>query len=361
MKLGIIGLPGAGKTTIFNALTRGDAPTGHSVAGRFDVLTAVVDVPDPRMDSLSRLFNPHKTTYAQVVYTDVAGLQKGMGENGGLAGPLLNHLAGLDGFVHVVRAFENEFYPHPEGSVDPLRDLEALDTELLLNDLLVVEGKLERLEEGLRKGAIKNKTAALAEQGLFERLLATLSEERPLRELAAGELSPEEEKSLRGYGLLTLKPVLVVFNIGDDQEEVTVSYPDAGSRVVNLRGQLEAELALLDEEEVAVFMEEYGVKELGLDRVIRLSYDLLGLQSFFTVGEDEVRAWTVRRQVRAVEAAGAIHTDLARGFIRAEVVAYHELLSLGSLAAARSAGKLRLEGKQYPVQDGEIMHVKFNL
>ena len=361
MKLGIIGLPGAGKTTIFNALTRGDAPTGHSVGGRFDVLTAVVDVPDPRMDSLSRLFRPRKTTYAQVIYTDIAGLQKGMGENGGLAGPLLNHLAGLDGFVHVVRAFEDEVYPHPEGTVDPLRDLETVDTELLLNDLLVVEGKLERLEEGLRKGAIKNKTAALAEQALFERLHATLSAERPLRVMTEAELTPEEIKAVRGYGLLTMKPVLVVFNIGDEQEEVGIAYSDYGSRVVNLRGQLEAELALLDNEEVTVFMEEYGVEELGLDRVIRLSYDLLGLQSFFTVGEDEVRAWTVRRQARAVDAAATIHTDLAKGFIRAEVVGYSDLLNLGSLAAARSAGKLRLEGKQYPVQDGEIMHVKFNL
>ena len=361
MKLGIIGLPGAGKTTIFNALTRGDAPTGRSVGGRFDVLTAVVDVPDPRVDSLSCLFSPQKTTYAQVVYNDVAGLQKGMGENGGLAGPVLNHLAGLDGFVHVVRAFESEFYPHPEGSVDPRRDLETLDTELLLNDLLVVEGKLERLEEGLRKGAIKNKGAALVEQALFERLHATLSAERPLRDVNEAELNTEERKSLRGYGLLTLKPVLVVFNIGDDQEEVSVSYSHSGSRVVSLRGQLEAELALLDEEEVAVFMEEYGVAELGLDRVIRLSYDLLGLQSFFTVGEDEVRAWTVRRQSTAVDAAGTIHSDLAKGFIRAEVVGYDDLLTVGSLPAARSAGKLRLEGKQYPVQDGEIMHVKFNL
>jgi GTP-binding protein YchF len=361
MKLGIIGLPGAGKTTIFNALTRGDTPTGHSVAGRFDVQTAVVDVPDPRIDALYDLFKPKKTTYAQVVYTDIAGLQKGMGENGGLAGPLLNHLAGLDGFVHVVRAFENPFYPHPEGSVDPVRDLEALDMELLLNDLVVVEGKLERLADGLRKGAIKNRAAALAEQTLFERLQAVLTAERPLRDMSSAELTEEEAKSLRGYGLLTLKPVLVVFNIADDQEAVSVTYPYGGSQVVSLRGQLEAELALLDEAEVAVFMEEYGVAELGLDRVVRLSYDLLGLQSFFTVGEDEVRAWTVRRKATAVDAAGTIHSDLAKGFIRAEVVGYLDLIDLGSLPAARTAGKLRLEGKQYPVQDGEIVHVKFNL
>lgn len=358
MKLGIIGLPGAGKTTIFNALTRGDAPTGRSMGGRFDVLTAVVDVPDWRVDKLAELFSPRKVTYAQVVYTDIAGLQKGMGENGGLAGPLLNHLAGLDGLVHVVRAFEDELVPHPDGDVDPQRDLEALDTELLLNDLVIVEGKLERLSEGLRKGALKNRAEALAEQALFERLQTALGEETPLRNL---ELEPAEEKALRGYGLLTLKPVLVVFNIGDDQDEVTAAYPHAQSAAVNLRGRLEAELAQLAADEVTLFMEEYGVAELGLDRVIRESYDLLGLHSFFTVGEDEVRAWTVRRAATAVEAAGTIHSDLARGFIRAEVVRYEELLQLGGMAGARSAGRLRLEGKQYQVRDGEIVHVKFNV
>ena len=165
MKLGIIGLPGAGKTTIFNALTGGDVPTNRSVGGRFDVLTAVVDVPDVRVDGLAELFEPRKITYARVTYTDIAGLQKGLGENGGLAGPLLNHLAGLDGFVHVVRAFESDLFPHAEGSVNPRRDLEALDAELLLNDMLIVEGKLERIAEGLRKGAIKNRGEALAEQG----------------------------------------------------------------------------------------------------------------------------------------------------------------------------------------------------
>jgi ribosome-binding ATPase len=358
MKLGIIGLPGAGKTTIFNALTRGDAPTGRNMGGRFDVLTVVVEVPDRRVDRLAELFAPRKVTYAQVVYTDIAGLQKGMGENGGLAGPLLNHLAGLDGLVHVVRAFDEPLLPHPDGSVDPLRDVEVMDTELLLNDLLIVEGKLERLEEGLRKGVLKNRAEALAEQALFVRLQAALSAEQPLRDIG---LDDAEEKSLRGYGLLTLKPVLVVFNIGEEQDEVVCYYRHAQSAVANLRGRLEAELAQLPADEVALFMEEYGVAELGLDRVIRYSYDLLGLQSFFTVGEDEVRAWTVRRAATAVEAAATIHTDLARGFIRAEVVGCDELLQLGGMARARSAGRLRLEGKQYQVQDGEIMHVKFNV
>ncbi len=358
MKLAIIGLPGAGKTTIFNALTRGDAPTGRSMGGRFDVLTAVVDVPDERVDRLAELFQPRKVTYARVTYTDVAGLQKGIGEAGGLSGELLNHLAASDAFVHVVRAFESEQHPHPEGSVDPQRDLEALDAELLLTDLVAVEGKLERLAEGLKKGAIKDKSGALAEQALFQKLHDGLSEERPLRDL---DLDEEEQKALRGYGLLTLKPMLVVFNANDEGDEVQVPYNYQNTQTVTLRGRLEAELAQLTGEDLEMFMEEYGVEEQGLDRVIRLSYDLLGLQSFFTVGEDEVRAWTVKRTATALEAAAAIHTDLAKGFIRAEVVAYEELLETGSMAGARAAGKLRLEGKQYPVQDGDIVHVKFNL
>ncbi|RMG97755.1 MAG: redox-regulated ATPase YchF [Chloroflexi bacterium] len=362
MKLGIVGLPGAGKTTIFNALTKGNAPTGQSMGGRFDVLTAVVDVHDERVDVLSRMFNPKKTTYARITYTDVAGLQKGASEGGGMPGQLLNHLSGLDGFVHVVRAFESDVYPHPDGSVDPARDLEALDTEFLLNDLGIVERRMLKLQEGLSKGAFKNKGEAQAELALFEMMNEALMAERPLRDL---ELTEEQLKSLRGYGLLTLKPTLVVINIGDDQDEIQLDYQHRLTTVVNLRGKLEMELAQLsaegDEESLAMFMEEYGVTELSLDRVIRLSYDLMGLQSFFTVGEDEVRAWTVKRGATAVEAAGVIHSDLAKGFIRAEVIHYDDLVALGGMPQARAAGKLRLEGKTYIVQDGDIVHIKFNL
>lgn len=358
MKLGIIGLPGSGKTTIFNALTQGDAPTGQSMGGRFDVLTAVVDVPDERVDVLSAMFNPKKTTYAKVTYTDIAGLQKGIGESGGISGPLLNHLVTLDGFVHVVRAFEDENVPHLEDTIDPARDLAALDMEFLINDLVAVEGKLERLNEGLPKGAYKNKAAAEAEKALFERLHEALAEERPLREL---DLTDEEEKSLRGYSLLTLKPVLVVVNIGDTQNEVELDYPYKKSLVANLRGKLEMELSQLEGDDLEMFMDEYAVTELGLGRVINLSYELMGLQSFFTVGEDEVRAWTIPVGATALQAAGAIHTDLAKGFIRAEVVAYKDLVALGGLPQARTAGKLGQEGKTYVVQDGDVVHVKFNL
>ncbi|HRQ41619.1 MAG TPA: DUF933 domain-containing protein [Chloroflexota bacterium] len=362
MKLGIIGLPGAGKTTIFNALTKGNAPVGQSMGGRFDVLTAVVDVHDARVDVLSRMFNPKKTTYARITYTDVAGLKKGATEGGGLPGELLNHLAGLDGFVHVVRAFESDLHPHPDGSVDATRDLAALDTEFILNDLGAVERRLEKLEGGLQRGAFKNRAEAEAELELFQQMNETLTAERPLRSLP---LTDEQIKSLRGYGLLTLKPIVLIFNIGDDQDEVTLPYDYPQTVVTNLRGKLEMELAQLsaagDEESLTMFMEEYGVTELSLDKIIRLSYDLMGVQSFFTVGEDEVRAWTIGREATAVDAAAAIHTDLAKGFIRAETVHYDDLLALGGMHQVRAAGKMRQEGKTYIVQDGDIINIKFNL
>jgi GTP-binding protein YchF len=362
MKLGIIGLPSSGKTTVFNALTKGDAPTGQSLGGRFDVVTAVVDVYDQRVDVLTRMFNPKKTTFAKITYTDVAGIKKGANEGGGMSGELLNHLAGLDGFVHVVRAFASDLVPHPDGSVDPARDLEALDTEFLLNDLGVVERRMEKIEDGLRKGATKNKAAGQAELALFQQLNETLSDERPLRTL---HLSEEQEKMLRGYGLLTLKPTVVLLNIGDDQEEISLDYDQPQTVVANLRGKLEMELAQLsaagDTESLEMFMAEYGVTELSLDRVIGLSYDLMGLQSFFTVGEDEVRAWTIARGATAVDAAAAIHTDLAKGFIRAETVAYDDLVALGGLPQARTAGRLRQEGKTYIVQDGDVINIKFNI
>lgn len=358
MKLGIIGLPGAGKTTIFNALTRGDAPTGRSMGGRFDVLSAIVNVPDERVDTLSAMYKPKKTTYARVTYADTAGLQKGIGESGGLSGPLLNHLAALDGYVHVVRAFESDLYPHADGSVDAQRDLASLDLELLLNDLVTVEGKLERLADGLRKGALKDKVAAQIEQALFTRLHDHLSTEAPLRTLT---LEADEEKALRGYGLLTLKPVLIIFNTGDEQADIVTEAAEEATRALSLRGKLEAELALMAGEDLDMFMEEYGVAELGLDRVISESYELMGLQSFFTVGEDEVRAWTIKRGTIAVNAAGTIHSDLSKGFIRAETVAYNDLTTLGSMAEARNKGKLRQEGKTYVMADGDVINVKFNL
>lgn len=354
MRLGIIGLPQSGKTTIFNALTRGDQPLTMS-GGRFEVHTAVVDVPDPRVDALSALFKPRRTIYAKVTYADIAGLE-GRG-SGDISGPLLNQLTQMEGFVHVIRCFEDPNVPHPLGKVDPLRDLEAIDAEFLLNDLITVERKLERLEEERKKGA-RDKQILAREQALFEKLHAALEAEKPLRDV---ELTPEEEKMLSGFGLLSRKPVLVLFNLGDDQEAPQIDYPHQHSAVAAIRGQLEMEIAQLAPEDAELFMAEYGIEELALSRIIRLSYELLGLISFFTVGEDEVRAWTVRQGATAPEAAGGIHSDMEKGFIRAEVIAYDELLEVGSLAAARAQGKLRLEGKDYVVQDGDILHIRFNV
>lgn len=356
MKLGIIGLPQSGKTTLFNALTRGNQPTSIS-GGRFDVHTAVVDVPDERVDILSQMFKPRKTTYAKVSYADIAGLD-GSASKDGLSGQLLNQLSQMDGFIHVVRCFENVNIPHPRGKVSPQDDVESMDAEFILNDLIIVERKLERLAEERRKGGGRDRAVIDREVELFERLKSTLSSEQPIRGL---DLTNEERKTISGFGFLTQKPVLIVLNLSDGQHAPEIRYTQPKSELVALQGKLEMELAQLRVDEAEVFMQEYGIEELSLSRIVRLSYDLLGLISFFTVGEDEVRAWTLRKGASALEAAGTVHTDLEKGFIRAEVIVFESLVELGGLSEARSKGKLRLEGKEYVVQDGEIVHIRFNI
>ncbi len=354
MKLGIIGLPQSGKTTIYNALTRGNTPTTAS-AGRIEVHNAVVDVPDPRVTKLSGMFNPRKTIYAKVTYADIAGLEAGSAKSG-ISGQLLNQLNQMDGLILVVRGFTDENVMHPSGNIDPMRDADSMLTELLLNDLIAVERKLEKLIEERKKGGT-DKTLNARQTELFEKLNKTLSDNKPLRSM---EFTNDEQKELASFGLLTRKPILTVFNMGEGQ-----TAPDAAGKLdhpsVALMGKLEMEIAQLSAEDAAVFMEEYGIKELSLSRMINLSYDLLQVQTFFTVGEDEVRAWTTKRGATAQESAGEIHTDLSRGFVRAEVVAYEDLISLGSMNEAKAKGKFRLEGKEYPVKDGDIMHVRSSL
>jgi ribosome-binding ATPase len=354
MRLGIIGLPQSGKTTVFNALTRGHQPLTTS-GGRFDVHTGVVDVPDVRIDRLSALFKPKKTIYAKVTYADIAGLE---GSRSAISGQLLNILTQMDGLVHVVRSFEDENVPHPSGSVNPLRDIATMDSELLLNDMIAVERKLERLAEERKKGGGREKAVIERETSLFERFRDTLSKETPLREI---ELTAEDEKTLSGFGFLTRKPMLVLLNLHEGQELPPLEYSHPRSNLADLQGKLEMEIAQLSAEDAELFMAEYGITELGLAKVIRLSYDLLGLISFFTVGPDEVRAWTIQRGASAYEAAGEIHTDLQKGFIRAEVIPYDELVALGGLNEAKAKGRLRLEGKEYVVHDGEIVHIRFNV
>jgi GTP-binding protein YchF len=354
MRLGIIGLPQSGKTTVFNALTRGHQPLTTS-GGRFDVHTGVVDVPDVRVDRLSQLFKPKKTIYAKVTYADIAGLE---GSQNAISGQLLNLLTQMDGLLHVVRCFEDANVPHPSGSVNPQRDIATMDAELLLNDMIAVERKLERLAEERKKGGGRERAVIEREAVLFERFKDTLSREIPLRET---HLTAEEEKTLSGFGFLTRKPMLVLLNLQEGQAMPTVENPRPHSDLVALQGKLEMEIAQLAPEDAEVFMAEYGITELGLARVIRVSYDLLGLISFFTVGADEVRAWTLQRGLTAYDAAGEIHTDLQKGFIRAEVIPYDELLTLGGLNEAKAKGRLRLEGKEYIVHDGEIVHIRFNV
>lgn len=356
MRLGIIGLPQSGKTTLFNALTRGSAPTGIS-AGKIEMHTAVVDVPDARVDRLSAMFNPKKTIYAKVTYVDIAGLDGSSGK-GEISGALLNQLTQMDGFIHVVRCFEDESVPHIHGSIDPVRDLTAMDSEFILNDLIAVERKLERLNEEHKKGGGREKSVIETEIEVFTRFQKALSEEIPLRDI---EITREDEKSLSGYGFLSRKPVLIVLNIAEGQTAPALEYTHKHSTLVPLQAKLEMDIAQLPPEEMAEFLKEYGIDEPSLNRMIRLSYDLLGLQSFFTVGEDECRAWTVRIGATAPEAAGEIHTDLQKGFIRAEVVHYDDLVACGGMNEAKAKGKLRLEGKEYIVKEGDIVHIRFNL
>jgi len=355
MRLGIIGLPQTGKTTLFNALTGGTQPTG--ISGKIEVHTAVVDVPDPRVDKLTEMFKPRKKVYTKVTYTDIAGLDGSAGRSG-ISGTLLNHLTQMDGFIHVIRCFEDENVPHVHETIDALRDIQIMDTEFVLNDLISVERKLEKLAEERKKGAGREKSIIDREIELFNRMQTALQDEIPLRDM---DLTTEDEKAFSGFGFLSRKPVLIVLNLSEGQKAPEINYSHKHSHIVALQAKLEMDIAQLPPEDAQMFMQEYGIEEPSLNRMIRLSYDLLGLQSFLTAGEDEVRAWTVHRGATAPEAAGEIHSDLQKGFIRAEVVAYDDLIVLGGLTEAKAKGKLRLEGKEYIVKDGDILNIRFNL
>jgi ribosome-binding ATPase len=357
MELGIIGLPQSGKTTLFNALTHGDVQTGIS-GKKVEVHTAVIDVPDERVDRLAEIFIPKKVVHAKVTYADIAGLE-GKATEGGISGLLLNTLSQMDGFIHVVRQFENPSVPHLDGSVDPQRDLANMETELILNDMILVERKLQRLEEERKRGGVgRDKGLVERETALFERLQELLSQEIPLRNETYTE---DEEKMLSSYGFLSRKPQLIVINHSEEQEPVAVETPYANTSVVHIPARLEMDIAQLPPDEAEIFLAEYGIEEPSLNRFIRLSYDLLGQQSFFTAGEKEVHAWTVSRGATAPEAAGEIHSDMEKGFIRAEVVSYDDLIALGSFAEARNQGKLRLEGKKYIIEDGDVLTIRFNV
>jgi len=366
MQIAIVGLAGSGKTTVFNTLTRGHAQTGGY--GGMELHVGTVKVPDERLDRLAEIFKPKKIVQADVMYFDLAAppaSTEGRVGTEELPADQLARLREADALLHVVRAFEDPSVPHSEGSVDAWRDLERLDFEFLMSDLSLVEKRLERLKAGGHHGTPAERESNDREMLILTRLHAALVEGRPLR----GEsIDPDEEKSIRGFRFLTQKPVLVLLNIGEADlpreaeivDGIATRYQHAKTLVDALSAKIEMELGELEPEETTVFMDELGIAESGLARVIHLSYRLLGLISFLTAGPDEVRAWPIPDGSSSVEAAGAIHTDLARGFIRAEVVPYEDLLHLKTMAEARKHGKLRSEGKTYIVRDGDVVEILFS-
>jgi ribosome-binding ATPase len=366
VQIAIIGLPGSGKTTVFNTLTGGHAETGGY--GAMTLHVGVVKVPDERLDRLAEIFKPKKVVQADVTYVDLPAPPASSEGRVGAEELPADHLARLresDALLHVVRAFESPALPHPAGSLDPARDLETLDLELILADLAILDRRLERLAASGRHGSAAEREANEREELVLRRLKGELEAGRPIR---ASDLSADEARTIRGFRFLTEKPVLVLLNVGEGDlpgAEVLVSRIERGYRhehvlVAALSAKIEMELGELEPDEAAVFMQELGIAESGLARLIRLSYALLGLISFLTAGPDEVRAWPIPTGSSAVDAAGTIHTDLAKGFIRAEVVPYEDLLALGSTAEARRHGKLRSEGRTYEVRDGDVIEVLFS-
>jgi len=358
MEIGIIGLPSSGRTTLFEALT-GTKPETRTGAA---VNVGVAKVPDKRLYGLAKLFQPKRVVPAEIKYIDIVG---SFGK-GGMGGQLLTQLGTVDAFIHVVRLFEDASIPHVEGSLDPQRDVGAVDLELAFSDLAIIERRLKRIEESLKGARSQEREPLLKEAALLERIKKELEREVPLWQQG---LTSEEGKLLENYQFLTAKPMLVVLNLGEEQigqtisleAEVLAHYKRPNFRVVALCAKLEKELVQLSEAEAADFRTSWGLSEPGLSRLLGISYDLLSLLSFFTTASGEVKAWTIRQGTTALKAAGKIHTDMERGFIRAEVIAYNDLMNCGSLAEARRRGLLRLEGKGYVVQDGDVITFLFNV
>jgi GTP-binding protein YchF len=357
---------GAATTTVFNTLTRGHADTGGF--GGMELHVGVVKVPDDRLDRLAAIFKPKKIVQADVTYVDLPAPPASSEGHVGTEELPAEHLARLresDALLHVVRAFEDEAHPHPEGSVDPARDIERLDFEFVIADLALVDRRLERLKTSGRHGTAAERESNEREEVVLIRLKEALEAGRPIRDVA---LEDDEEKAIRGFRFLTQKPVLILLNVGESDlptapgrvAAVAKTYDHRQAIVDALSARIEMELGELEPDEAAAFMEELGISESGLDRVIGLSYRLLGLISFLTAGPDEVRAWPIPDGSSAVDAAAAIHSDLAKGFIRAETVAYEDLLTLGSMAEAKKAGRLRSEGKTYRVRDGDVVEILFS-
>ncbi len=366
MQIAIVGLAGSGKSTVFNTLTRGHAETGGY--GGVTLNIGVVKVPDERLDRLAEIFKPKKIIQADVTYVDMPAPPASTEGHIGTEELPADHLARLrdsDALLHVVRAFDDPANPHAAGSTDAARDIEQLDLEFTLADLAMAERRLERLKGTGRHGTQAEREANEREEVVLRRIHEGLEAGTPIRDLG---LDADEAKAIRGFRFLTEKPVLVLLNVGEGDlgtspglvERIASAYVHEAAMVDALSAKIEMELGELEPDEAAVFMEELGIAESSLGRVIALSYRLLGLVSFLTAGPDEVRAWPIPDGSTAVEAAGAIHSDLARGFIRAETVAYEDLLRLGSMGEAKKAGRLRSEGKTYRVKDGDVLEILFS-
>ena len=361
---GIVGLPNVGKSTLFNAITQSSVEAANYPFATINPNVGVVEVPDERMDNIVKLFNPKKTIYKTFEFTDIAGLVKGASKGEGLGNQFLSHIRQTDAICHVVRCFDNPDITHVEGSVDPIRDIEIINLELCIADLQSVENRILKVE---RKAQAKEKDA-LAEYNVLSKLVEALRAGKAARSVS---LDKDEMEVAKSYQLLTMKPMIYVANMSEDD----VADPDSnhyyqsvkeyalneGNDVIAICAEIEEELSKLSKEEKQMFLDEMGIKQSGLDSVIKAAYHLLGLKTFFTVGEPECRAWTFKDGMLAPDCAGVIHTDFKKGFIRAETYSYDDLMEYKTEASLKEHGKLRLEGKDYVVQDGDVMHFRFNV
>lgn len=360
MEIGIVGLPYAGKRTIFSTLLKHKSM--DQAGARQAAERGVVKVPDERLNKLTTMFNPKKQVNTTIEYVKVAGLEEDGGQSQGLTSKFLNNLKNVDALMVIIRDFENEFYPHPMNRVDPPADIEYINGEFLISDLMVVEKRVEKLDKMVMKTQNEQDKRELA---VMHRLKEQLDMEKPLREL---DFSENESDILKTYQFITLKPIVYVINIAENKIAESAQIEAELSRfktpqcsIITLSAEIEKEISELSEEDSTIFMEDLGIKEPALSKLIRASYELLGLISFFTVGDDECRSWTIRKGNNAQKAAGVIHSDLEKGFIRAETASYDDLMTNGSLAACKDKGVLRLEGKEYLVKDGDILNIRFNV
>ncbi|WP_146550433.1 redox-regulated ATPase YchF [Rummeliibacillus suwonensis] len=361
---GIVGLPNVGKSTLFNAITKAGALAANYPFATIDPNVGIVEVPDARLDKLTELVQPKKTVPTAFEFTDIAGIVKGASKGEGLGNKFLAHIREVDAITQVVRCFEDENITHVAGKVDPISDIEVINLELILADLETVDKRYAKVEKLARQ---KDKEA-MVEAPILAKIKEAFAAEKPARSV---ELSDDERKVIKGLNLLTIKPMLYVANVSEDEVadannnkyvRAVREYAAAeGAEVIVICAKIEEEIAVLEDDEKAMFLEELGIEESGLDQLIRASYSLLGLATYFTAGVQEVRAWTFRKGMKAPQCAGIIHSDFERGFIRAETVSYDDLMEYGSMNAAKEAGRVRLEGKDYVVQDGDIMLFRFNV